>query len=129
MALMFDYFVQVAPAVIKNLGLVIFPGAVGAIADMVFFKNFKKDALQYVLLGIVTILIGAACCVAAIKLFNIPTALSVRILNDTLTSTPGLATALDAMSDHMTSLGYGNVYPFGVVGVVFCAAYTQHTRH
>ncbi len=117
-ALVFGHFGLVAPSVVKTLGLVLFVGAVGVIAGPVFFKNFKKGALQYVLLGIVTILAGALCCVLTIKVFGIPVALSVGLLNGALTSTPGLAAALEATGDSMASVGYGIAYPFGVVGVV-----------
>ena len=35
-----------------------------------------------------------------------------------MTSTPGLAAALDATGSEAASVGYGIAYPFGVVGVV-----------
>ena len=117
-ALVFGHFGLVAPGVVKTLGLVLFVGAVGVIAGPVFFKNFKKGAVQYVILGIITILIGAACCVLTIKVFKIPMPLSIGLLNGALTSTPGLAAALEATNDPMASVGYGIAYPFGVVGVV-----------
>ena len=117
-ALVFGHFGFVVPSVVKTLGLVLFVGSVGVIAGPVFFENFKKGAIQYVVLGIVTILIGAMSCLVSIKVLNIPTALSVGILNGALTSTPGLAAALEATGDSMASVGYGIAYPFGVVGVV-----------
>ena len=118
-ALIFGHFGLVAPAVIKNLGLCVFVGAVGIIAGPVFFKNFKKGALQYILLGIITILSGAIACVLAIKVFHLPAALSAGLMTGALTSTPGLAAALEATGDNaMASVGYGIAYPFGVLGVV-----------
>lgn len=117
-ALVFGHFGFVAPDIIKNLGLVCFVAAVGIIAGPVFFKNFKKGALQYVILGIITILVGGVFCVFSIKTLHIPTALAVGLLNGALTSTPGLAAALEATGDSMSSIGYGIAYPFGVVGVV-----------
>lgn len=117
-ALIFGHFGLVVPSVVKTLGLVLFVGSVGVIAGPVFFKNFKKGAIQYVVLGIITILIGAVCCGLTIKVFQIPTALSVGMLNGALTSTPGLAAALEATGDSTASVGYGIAYPFGVVGVV-----------
>ena len=117
-ALVFGHFGQVAPSVVKTLGLVLFVGSVGVIAGPVFFRNFKKGALHYVLLGFTTILIGALCCILSINVFNIPKALSLGLLNGALTSTPGLAAALEATGDSMASVGYGIAYPFGVIGVV-----------
>lgn len=128
-ALIFGHFGLVVPSVVKTLGLVLFVGAVGVIAGPVFFKNFKKGAVQYIILGIITILVGAACCVLTIKVFQIPTALSVGLLNGALTSTPGLAAALEATGDSMASVGYGIAYPFGVVGVVLFVQLVPRILH
>jgi putative transport protein len=103
---------------VKNMGLICFVAAVGVITGPVFFENFKRGALNYIILGIVTILIGALSCVVTIKLLGIPVALSVGLLTGALTSTPGLAAALEVTKDSMTSVGYGIAYPFGVLGVV-----------
>ena len=40
------------------------------------------------------------------------------LMSGALTSTPGLAAALDATGSANASIGYGIAYPFGVVGVV-----------
>ncbi|MCR5161409.1 MAG: permease, partial [Lachnospiraceae bacterium] len=121
-ALVFGHFGYVTPSVVKTLGLCIFVGAVGVIAGPVFFKNFKKGALQYIILGFITIISGGLCCVAAIKLFNLPAALSAGLMTGALTSTPGLAAAMEATEasglSSMASVGYGIAYPFGVLGVV-----------
>ena len=117
-ALVFGHFGLVVPAVIKTFGLACFVCAVGIIAGPVFFENFKNGALNYIILGVVTIASGAACCVFAIKVLNIDMPIAVGMLNGALTSTPGLAAALEATGDTITSVGYGVAYPFGVVGVV-----------
>lgn len=117
-ALVFGHFGLVAPSLIKNLGLICFVTAVGIIAGPTFFGNFKKGAFQYIFLGIVTILAGAGTCVAVIKLFGISTPLALGLMNGALTSTPGLAAALEATGDPIASIGYGIAYPFGVLGVV-----------
>jgi len=39
-------------------------------------------------------------------------------LNGALTSTPGLATAIDITGSPLASIGYGIAYPFGVIGVI-----------
>lgn len=117
-ALVFGHFGMVAPAVVKNLGLICFVTAVGVIAGPTFFENFKKGALQYVILGALTILLGALSCAAIIRLVGIPVPLALGLLNGALTSTPGLAAALEATGDPAASVGYGIAYPFGVLGVV-----------
>ena len=103
---------------IRDLGLVCFVASVGLIAGPVFFSNFKSRAAAYIVIGIVTIISGATLCVASIKLLGIPVPLAVGIMNGALTSTPGLAAAIEATGDPSASIGYGIAYPFGVLGVV-----------
>lgn len=117
-ALVFGHFNLMVPAVLKNIGLVSFVTAVGFIAGPGFFRNFKKSAISYVVLGIVIILSGAATCIGVIKLAGIQTDLAVGMMSGALTSTPGLAAAIEATGSDLASVGYGIAYPFGVVGVV-----------
>lgn len=117
-ALVLGHFGFVVSPDIKNIGLACFVTAVGIIAGPTFFENFKKGALQYIFLGFLTIGIGAAVCVAVIKISGLPTPLALGLLNGALTSTPGLAAALEATGDPIASVGYGIAYPFGVLGVV-----------
>ena len=117
-ALVFGHFGLTVPKIVQDIGLVSFVTAVGFIAGPGFFRNFKKNAISYVLLGICVILVGAATCIGVIKLAGIPTPLSVGMMSGALTSTPGLAAAIEATGDDMASVGYGIAYPFGVVGVV-----------
>jgi len=120
-ALVFGHFNMTLPSIVKDIGLAAFVTAVGFIAGPRFFSNFKKKAVAFVLLGLIIILVGAVTCAAVIKLGNIPTALAVGMMSGALTSTPGLAAAIEAteaVSGDMASIGYGIAYPFGVVGVV-----------
>lgn len=117
-ALVFGHFGLLVPGIIKNVGLISFVTSVGFIAGPGFFRNFKKQAISYVLLGIAIILVGALTCVAVIKLAGIPVDLSVGMMSGALTSTPGLAAAIEATGSDQASVGYGIAYPFGVVGVV-----------
>ena len=117
-ALVFGHFNLEVPAVIRDVGLVSFVTAVGFIAGPRFFRNFKKQATAFILLGIAIILAGAITCVGVMKLGAIPCDLAVGMMTGALTSTPGLAAAIEATGSDMASVGYGIAYPFGVVGVV-----------
>ncbi len=117
-ALIFGHFGVEIPSVVKDMGLICFVTAVGYIAGPKFFRNFKANATSYVLLGIIVILAGALTCAVVIKLFNVPTDISLGMMTGALTSTPGLAAALEATGSQAASVGYGIAYPFGVVGVV-----------
>lgn len=117
-ALIFGHYgFEVSPN-IREMGLILFVTAVGFIAGPVFFENFKKRALSYIILGILITLTGVFTCVAIIKIFDIPTPLAVGILTGALTSTPGLAAAMEASQSPLAAVGYGIAYPFGVIGVV-----------
>ncbi len=117
-ALVFGHFGFAVPSIIKDFGLVCFVCAVGLIAGPTFFRNFKRSAGAYIFLGFFVILIGDVLTVLAIELFNTPTALAVGLFTGAMTSTPGLAAALEATGDSISSVGYGIAYPYGVVGVV-----------
>ncbi|MGI6585186.1 MAG: permease [Gracilibacteraceae bacterium] len=119
-ALVFGHFGIVAPSIIREMGLVCFVTSVGFIAGPKFFRNFKQNATSYVLIGLLVILSSAASCVLIIKLSGIEPALAVGILTGALTSTPGLAAAVEAAGEYgnLASIGYGIAYPFGVISVV-----------
>ena len=117
-ALVFGHFGIEIPDLVRELGLICFVTSVGFIAGPKFFRNFKHNAASYILLGFLVIAAGALVCVAVIQVFGIPTDISVGMMTGALTSTPGLAAALEATGSDAASVGYGIAYPFGVVGVV-----------
>ena len=128
-ALLFGHYGMEIPSVIREFGLICFVTAVGFIAGPVFFRNFKSKALSYVVLGILIIAAGAVSCVAVITIAGIPTPLAVGMMTGALTSTPGLAAAIDATGDSMASIGYGIAYPFGVIGVVLFVQLVPRILH
>ncbi|MDO4944488.1 MAG: permease [Ruminococcus sp.] len=113
-------------SLIQNLGLVLFVTSVGLIAGPSFFKNLKKNAKSYVLLGAIIIAAGAGTC-ALITLFapKMNSAMSTGLLSGSLTSTPAFAAAQGALEGKVSdevfkqiSVGHAVAYPFGVIGVV-----------
>lgn len=117
-ALVFGHFGVEIPSLVRELGLICFVTSVGFIAGPKFFRNFKVNATSYILLGIIIIASGALTCAAIIRIFGVPTDISVGMMAGALTSTPGLAAALEATGSDAASVGYGIAYPFGVIGVV-----------
>lgn len=117
-ALVFGHFGYIVPAVVKDIGLALFVVSVGFIAGPVFFRGFKKQASAYIMLGLAIIIVGSLTTIAAIAIFDLPTSLGVGMMSGALTSTPGLAAAIEATGNDLASVGYGIAYPFGVVGVV-----------
>jgi len=109
--------------VIQNIGLVLFVASVGFIAGPNFFKNLKKNAKSFVLLGAIIIFSGALVAVAFALIPGIGPEFSVGVLSGALTTTPGFSAALEAAesvggSTDIITLGHAIAYPFGVIGVV-----------
>src|SRR5699024_681071 len=102
----------------RDLGLICFVTSVGFIAGPKFFRNFKINAKSYILLGFIIIAIGALTTVGIIEIAGVPSDITVGMMSGALTSTPGLAAALDATGSANASVGYGIAYPFGVIGGV-----------
>ena len=109
--------------IVQNIGLIMFVASVGFIAGPNFFKNLKKNAKSFVLLGAIIIASGAAVATAFAFIPGIGPEFSVGVLSGALTTTPGFSAALEAAESvgHPTdiiTLGHAIAYPFGVVGVV-----------
>lgn len=117
-ALVFGHFGFEMPDLVRELGLICFVTSVGFIAGPKFFRNFKINARSYILLGAIIIIIGALTTIGIIEIAGVPSDVSVGMMAGALTSTPGLAAAIDATGSVHASVGYGIAYPFGVVGVV-----------
>lgn len=106
---------------IEAVGLVLFVTSVGFIAGPSFFRNLKKNAKSYVLLGVLIVGSGALLCALFSMIPGIGSPFGTGILSGALTSTPGFSAAKSAVPDHaqgLVSLGHAIAYPFGVVGVV-----------
>lgn len=117
-ALVFGHFGFEVPDLVRELGLICFVTSVGFIAGPKFFRNFMINARSYILLGAIIIIIGALTTIGIIEIAGVPSDVSVGMMAGALTSTPGLAAAIDATGSANASVGYGIAYPFGVVGVV-----------
>lgn len=120
--------------IIQNVGLVLFVASVGFIAGPNFFKNLKKNAKSFVLLGAIIICSGALVTVLFALIPGIDAEFSVGVLSGALTTTPGYSAALEAAASEfaeaqqagllavdkspLITLGHAIAYPFGVIGVV-----------
>lgn len=79
-ALVFGHFGCSLPSLIRDFGLALFVTSVGFIAGPRFFRNFRKNAKSYVLLGFLVILTGALTCAAIIAVTGIRPELSVGLM-------------------------------------------------
>lgn len=117
-AMVFGHFGYEISSTVQNLGLSLFIVAVGLQAGPRFFRMMRSSGIVFGIIGFITVFIAAVTTVFVAKLFQLPPALSIGIMTGALTSTPGLAAALEATNDPLASVGYGIAYPFGVIAVV-----------
>ena len=122
-ALVFGHFGFVVPKDFQNLGLVLFIFTIGIQAGPSFFESFKKNGRELAILA--SILISSAGLVTFLifNFFGIDRSLVIGLLNGALTSTPGLAAAIDSTGSPLASIGYGIGYPFGVIGVILFVSF------
>ena len=117
-ALLFGHYGVFIPKELGNFGLVLFIFTIGIQAGPGFFDSFRSKGKTLII--ITMLLIGSASLTAvALKyLCNIETASVVGLIAGALTSTPGLAVAIDSTASPLASIAYGIAYPFGVIGVI-----------
>ncbi len=117
-ALLFGHYGVKIDPVIQQIGILLFIFTIGIQAGPGFFRSFIKNGRSFILLAFIIVATGAIISAIAILAFGVDKNLVIGIFNGALTSTPGLAAAVEATNSPLSSIGYGIAYPFGVVGVV-----------
>ncbi|MFO8002193.1 MAG: TrkA C-terminal domain-containing protein [Marinilabilia sp.] len=117
-ALIFGHFGVTMPPIIGTLGLILFIYTIGMQAGPGFFESFRRQGRELFILA--TIIVGSASVIAFAAFWwsGIDMPVAIGLLTGALTSTPGLAAAIDATGSPLVSIGYGIAYPFGVIGVI-----------
>jgi len=131
-ALVFGHLGVVMPPIIEKIGLILFVYTIGIQAGPGFFDSFKKQGRTLVIMATVVIISASVLTYLAIILFGIDVSVAIGLLTGALTSTPGLAAAIESVGpagSSGVSIGYGIAYPFGVIGVIlFVRLYPKITR-
>jgi putative transport protein len=117
-ALVFGHYGVVIPKDFQYLGLVLFIFTIGLQAGPSFFESFKMNGRDLAILSTILILTASLMAFLVFYFFGIDKNLVIGLLNGALTSTPGLAAAIDTTGSPLASIGYGIGYPFGVIGVI-----------
>lgn len=117
-ALVFGHLGVVIPKDFQNLGLVLFIFTIGVQAGPGFFESFKKDGRKLAVFATLLILSAGLISILVVAVFGIDKNIAIGLLTGALTSTPGLAAAIDYTNSPLASIGYGVAYPFGVIGVI-----------
>ena len=107
-----------------DFGLLLFVYAVGLQAGMRFFRSFRRQGIQFLVIGIGSVLAGALALGLIAKWLDLPFDLATGLFTGALTCTPALAAAIDTVNrlvvgnSAAVSVGYGIAYPFSMIGVV-----------
>ncbi|WP_299578625.1 aspartate:alanine exchanger family transporter [uncultured Sunxiuqinia sp.] len=122
-ALVFGHFGVIIPKDFQYLGLVLFIFTIGIQAGPGFFSSFKKNGRELAILASLLILSSSVITYLVFQLGGIDKSLCIGLLTGALTSTPGLAAAIDTTGSPLASIGYGIGYPFGVIGVILFVSF------
>lgn len=106
------------PPIIQQMGLLLFIYSIGMQAGPSFFEMFRSHGIKMMVLATITILTGAGVAFGFSYFTDLDPNISLGLFTGALTSTPGLAAAIEASGSPLASIGYGIAYPFGVIGVI-----------
>ena len=117
-ALLFGHLGVTLPDILQKIGLILFIYTIGLQAGPGFFDSFMNHGRNLVIMAFVVVVSAAFITWLSIVLLGIDKPIAIGLLSGALTSTPGLAAAIDVTQSSLASIGYGIAYPFGVVGVI-----------
>ncbi|RLL43629.1 YidE/YbjL duplication [Oceanobacillus piezotolerans] len=117
-AMVFGHFGYQVPPIVQNLGLSLFIVAIGLQAGPRFFRMIRTSGMVFGVIAVIIVVSAVITTLIVSNTFDLSVPLGVGIMTGALTSTPGLAAALQATNDPLASVGYGIAYPFGVIAVV-----------
>ncbi len=124
----------VIPEVIYVLGLILFVYTVGLQSGPIFFNLFRRQWLRLTVLAGIATLVAAGGSLLAVRLLHISSPVASGLFCGSLTNTPALAAAVEALRGTLANsaldpvdlklrlngptVGYSIAYPFGVIGVI-----------
>lgn len=117
-ALFFGNYGVSLPNILEKIGLILFIYTIGLQAGPGFFESFRNQGKNLVIMAFVVVLSAALLTLGAILFLGVDKPIAIGLLAGALTSTPGLAAAIDVTHSSLASIGYGIAYPFGVIGVI-----------
>lgn len=117
-ALVFGHFGITIPKDFERIGLVLFIFTIGIQAGPGFFEAFKENGAKLGVIAGTLVTSAVLCTVAVVHLFDLNMNAGIGLLTGALTSTPGLAAAIETTGSPLASISYGVAYPFGVIGVI-----------
>lgn len=117
-ALLFGHYGVIIPLEIQNFGMILFIFTIGIQAGPGFMDSFRRRGRQLAILTVVLILSAGVVAFLFSYALGLDSKITSGLLAGALTSTPGLAAAIETTNSSLSSIGYGIAYPFGVIGVI-----------
>ena len=120
--LAFGHFGQTYPKPIMDLGVLLFLYATGLQAGPRFFRTFRKQGAQFVIIAAAALLAAGGVTFGLAALLDLPYGLAAGMFTGALTNTPSLAAATEAIARidpaqaATASVGYGIAYPLSIIG-------------
>lgn len=121
----------------ESLGFMLFIFCVGIEAGPNFFSNFVQNGARYVSIAAIMVISAVMVTNIAIRLLDLDAGLAAGMLAGSLTSTPTLVGAQDAVAQQMShlgeeqqraiisqiSVGYAMTYVVGLIGLLLVLRY------
>ncbi len=117
-ALAFGHFGFVLPREFQTLGLVLFIYSIGLQAGPGFISSFKSHGLRSSLGALTMVAIAFSTSVVLCLALGLDAATGAGLLAGAMTSTPGLAVAVEMTDSSEAASVYGLTYTFGVLSVL-----------
>ncbi len=117
-ALAFGHLGYVVPVVLQDFGLVLFIYSIGLQAGPGFLSSFRTHGLRLSVGAVSMILVAVLTTILLSLAFGFDRATASGLLAGAMTSTPGLAVAVELGGGAATAAAYGLTYTFGVLGVI-----------
>lgn len=103
-ALVFGHYGFTVPESIRDFGLIVFTTSVGLYSGPTFVRNIRGKALSFAAVGAVITLSCLLFCFLIIRGSGITAPLCAGILSGAMTSTPALASAIEATGEAIVSV-------------------------
>jgi putative transport protein len=113
------------PAVVRDIGLVMFLYGVGIQYGRQFVDGLRGPGRAYNALALTAVLAGLAVAVGGARVMGLSLAYGLGVFAGALTNTPALQAAMAATGSGEPAVGYSVAYPFGVIGPILCF-YAMH---
>jgi len=116
------------PAIVTNLGLVLFVYSIGLKSGPAFFQSYKKNGLRDFLFLVGMLIFSGFIAGALFFMMDISASMITGAYAGSTTNTPALAAVIDYINnlkgDNQTLvsdavIGYSFSYPMGVMGSIF----------